>query len=199
MTSLLRQNDVATSFWHNNDVIIASCVCWARVLFMIVVWWNQRVADLPTCLHNTTHTTSSRISMVIADGLVLRSLHTVLSQGNVAWALRMSHFTGHWTVCSKAYHSWQQRNYQSPVLQQRNYQSPALPTLCEGNPPVIGDSPHKGAVIRKVCSCDDAMMSAAYLDDQTCPPCFWGYRNKWNMKSTNVMLWYILVPYIVQL
>ena len=27
-TSLLRQNDVATSFWCNNDVIITSCVRW---------------------------------------------------------------------------------------------------------------------------------------------------------------------------
>ena len=25
MTSLLRQNNVATSFWRNNDVVIASC------------------------------------------------------------------------------------------------------------------------------------------------------------------------------
>ena len=28
ITSLLRQNDVATSFWHNNDVVIASFVRW---------------------------------------------------------------------------------------------------------------------------------------------------------------------------
>ena len=28
ITSLLRQNDVATSFWRNNDAIIASCVRW---------------------------------------------------------------------------------------------------------------------------------------------------------------------------
>ena len=27
-TSLLRQKYVATSFWHNNDVIISSCACW---------------------------------------------------------------------------------------------------------------------------------------------------------------------------
>ena len=26
--SLLRQNDVATSFWRNNDIIITSGVCW---------------------------------------------------------------------------------------------------------------------------------------------------------------------------
>ena len=29
ITSPLRQNDVATSFWHNDDVITASCVRWA--------------------------------------------------------------------------------------------------------------------------------------------------------------------------
>ena len=28
MTSLLRQNDVATSFWRNDDVISVSCVRW---------------------------------------------------------------------------------------------------------------------------------------------------------------------------
>ena len=28
ITSSLRQNDVATSFWRNNDVIIILCVCW---------------------------------------------------------------------------------------------------------------------------------------------------------------------------
>ena len=28
ITSLLRQNDVATSFWRNNDVVITSCVRW---------------------------------------------------------------------------------------------------------------------------------------------------------------------------
>ena len=28
ITSLLRENDVATSFSHNNDVIIAACVRW---------------------------------------------------------------------------------------------------------------------------------------------------------------------------
>ena len=26
--SLLRQKDVVTSFWHDNDIIITSCVCW---------------------------------------------------------------------------------------------------------------------------------------------------------------------------
>ena len=30
LTPLLRQNDVAMSFWRNNDVIIMSCVCWER-------------------------------------------------------------------------------------------------------------------------------------------------------------------------
>ena len=28
ITSLLRQNDVAVSFWRNNDVIITSCIGW---------------------------------------------------------------------------------------------------------------------------------------------------------------------------
>ena len=33
MTSLLRQNDVATSFWRNNDVIIVSYKCWDMVAY----------------------------------------------------------------------------------------------------------------------------------------------------------------------
>ena len=32
-TSLLRQNDVATSFWRNNDVIISSCARWDQQKF----------------------------------------------------------------------------------------------------------------------------------------------------------------------
>ena len=32
ITSLLRQNDVATSIWRNNDVIIASYVRWASTV-----------------------------------------------------------------------------------------------------------------------------------------------------------------------
>ena len=35
ITTLLRQNDVATSFWRNNDVIIASHVRWGA---MAVIW-----------------------------------------------------------------------------------------------------------------------------------------------------------------
>ena len=31
ITSLWRQNDVATSFWRHNDVIIASCARWVRL------------------------------------------------------------------------------------------------------------------------------------------------------------------------
>ena len=34
ITSLLRQNDVATSFWRNNDVIITSCVHWNVSFFL---------------------------------------------------------------------------------------------------------------------------------------------------------------------
>ena len=30
--SLLRQNDIATSFWRNNDVIVTPCVCWGLIL-----------------------------------------------------------------------------------------------------------------------------------------------------------------------
>ena len=39
ITSLLRQNDVATSFWRNNDVIIASRVRWEPRTGM-VIWWH---------------------------------------------------------------------------------------------------------------------------------------------------------------
>ena len=33
MMSLLHQNDVATSFWRNNDVVISSCVRWEPTCF----------------------------------------------------------------------------------------------------------------------------------------------------------------------
>ena len=37
-TSILRQNDVATSFWRNKDVIIAVCVRWiARAIYVVSV------------------------------------------------------------------------------------------------------------------------------------------------------------------
>ena len=43
ITSLLRQNDVATSssFWRNNDVIIASCVRWGVMDGEIWVWYDM--------------------------------------------------------------------------------------------------------------------------------------------------------------
>ena len=34
ISSLIRQNDVVTSFWHNDDVIITVCVRWARVFIL---------------------------------------------------------------------------------------------------------------------------------------------------------------------
>ena len=37
-TSWLLQNDVVTSFWHNNDVIITPCVHYVYVSFQ-VTWW----------------------------------------------------------------------------------------------------------------------------------------------------------------
>ena len=37
MTSLLRQNDAATSFWRYNDVFITSCVRWERIRY----WFNK--------------------------------------------------------------------------------------------------------------------------------------------------------------
>ena len=42
ITSLLRQNDVATSFWFSNDVIIAACVHWDTVVPVLVqqLWKN---------------------------------------------------------------------------------------------------------------------------------------------------------------
>ena len=36
-TSLLRQNDVATSFWRHNDVIITSCVRWDTDLLHVCI------------------------------------------------------------------------------------------------------------------------------------------------------------------
>ena len=38
ITPLLRQNDVATSFRRNDDVIIMSCVRWAGDWFAVCRW-----------------------------------------------------------------------------------------------------------------------------------------------------------------
>ena len=51
ITSLLRQNDVATSFWRNNDVIIAPGALWYTSLSLVrrrTKKGKWRVADLPT-------------------------------------------------------------------------------------------------------------------------------------------------------
>ena len=55
ITSLLCQNDVAMSFWHNNNVIITSCVLWA-----VTTRWryhsralNHQVVSL--CTYTCTH------------------------------------------------------------------------------------------------------------------------------------------------
>ena len=37
MTSLLRQNDVATSFWRNDNVFITPCVHWGLILSMMSI------------------------------------------------------------------------------------------------------------------------------------------------------------------
>ena len=40
ITSLLGQNDVATPFWRNNDVIVTSCVRWVDRYFVgYITWW----------------------------------------------------------------------------------------------------------------------------------------------------------------
>ena len=41
MTSLLRQNNVATSFWRNDDVIITPCVRWVGVPSTWMAVWNS--------------------------------------------------------------------------------------------------------------------------------------------------------------
>ena len=49
IASLLRQNDVMTSFWRNNDVIITSCVRWDMVSVVIsnnLSSWND-IVDSP--------------------------------------------------------------------------------------------------------------------------------------------------------
>ena len=39
ITSSLRQNDVATKFWRNNDIVIASWVRWRRSMPSLLVPW----------------------------------------------------------------------------------------------------------------------------------------------------------------
>ena len=54
--SLLRQN-VATSFWRNSDIIIASCVRWAGTRLTYVTWWRHQIeifsALLAICAGNS--------------------------------------------------------------------------------------------------------------------------------------------------
>ena len=48
-TSLLRQNDAVVAFWHNNDVIITSCVRWdthSLDCYTILAGWPLRVVQL---------------------------------------------------------------------------------------------------------------------------------------------------------
>ena len=44
-TSFLHQNDVATSFWRNNDVLIVSCACWEQA-----GWWLKNYVVLSISL-----------------------------------------------------------------------------------------------------------------------------------------------------
>ena len=46
ITSTLRRNDIATSFWRNDDVIIVSCSIWMAQVIGIVL----RLRKGPTCL-----------------------------------------------------------------------------------------------------------------------------------------------------
>ena len=47
ITSLLRKNDVSVSFWHNNDVMIASRVGWDISLYISLVPYLPYVLSLP--------------------------------------------------------------------------------------------------------------------------------------------------------
>ena len=54
--SLLLQNDIATSFWRNNDVIIAPRVRWDPVYSMIFSWFNTLMSgDAYTCMSRWRH------------------------------------------------------------------------------------------------------------------------------------------------
>ena len=54
-TSLLRQNDVATSFWRNNDVVIASCARWDTVSCRVIPLYHgflrKHSVDSPCSAH----------------------------------------------------------------------------------------------------------------------------------------------------
>ena len=45
ITSLLRQNDVVTLFWRNNDVIIVPCVHWAWLWWVNIFYLNHGEND----------------------------------------------------------------------------------------------------------------------------------------------------------
>ena len=55
ITPLLRQNDVATSFWRNNNVVIASCARWGMCVFQRATQWLWMKLWNWTCLRTQMH------------------------------------------------------------------------------------------------------------------------------------------------
>ena len=66
-TLVLRQNDVATSFWRNNDVIIALCVRSDIIAETIIIGCCPRYSRRSTSIAHLSHTYSSDWCLIDID------------------------------------------------------------------------------------------------------------------------------------
>ena len=87
ITSLLHQSDCVTSFWRNNDGIIASCVCWVREWMRVLGLWAYRCIKLSVSCDRTCNKCGSGIFLrLILDVEVLRLLNIVTP---ISWVSRI--------------------------------------------------------------------------------------------------------------
>ena len=102
-------------------------------LVQIMAWHRPGDKPLsePMMVSLQTHICVTRpqwVKLLVFPSLILLWCHIIVMASQI---------TGNWAVCST----------ECPGYQQRTYQSSALLALCEGNPLVLVDSPHKGPVI----------------------------------------------------
>ena len=80
ITSLLRENDVAVSFWRNNDVIFASLVRWLYSAIMVL-----------TIQSAATVSTRSNLSVPLTKKNVTKRLHNRSISQIPQWIRQISH------------------------------------------------------------------------------------------------------------
>ena len=94
LTSLLGQNDVATSFWRNNDIIITSCVNWVAVVPDIITFFHDDWPDVdplsghPDQTHNGIITVLKRCCGCCGSAPFLRTSEGIVITGYISIYLR---------------------------------------------------------------------------------------------------------------